>query len=166
MRYTTPFGYALDRLVTAFHDLFDGLGDVVEDETGIRFSSVPPAVSTGLALRRDGFLLAMLPHSDPGKASQIAASVNDVGVRFALRRVPDWLAADDAPPRSFGFVFGVIVLLCLVAMTMMGGDFVTASELGKDVLILMVWNCCAASKIFLLRKTPSSHLSTSFIFST
>jgi hypothetical protein len=48
-------------VVRAFHDLFDGLGQIVQDEAGISFASSPPDVATGLTLCRDGRLAASMP---------------------------------------------------------------------------------------------------------
>jgi hypothetical protein len=48
-------------VVGAFYDLFDGLGEIAQDEVGISFNSRAPDVQTGLTLRKDGRLEASMP---------------------------------------------------------------------------------------------------------
>lgn len=50
-----------DAVLGAFHDIFDGLGEITQDELGISFSSRAPNVKTGLSLRKDGRLEASMP---------------------------------------------------------------------------------------------------------
>jgi hypothetical protein len=50
-----------DAVVGAFYDLFDGLGEIAQDEVGISFNSRAPDVQTGLSLRKDGRLEASMP---------------------------------------------------------------------------------------------------------
>ena len=50
-----------DAVVAAFHELFDGLGEIAQDDVGISFRSRAPDVQTGLTLRKDGRLEASMP---------------------------------------------------------------------------------------------------------
>ena len=50
-----------DAVVGAFYELFDGLGEIAQDDVGISFKSRAPDVQTGLALRKDGRLEASMP---------------------------------------------------------------------------------------------------------
>ena len=61
-----------DAVVTAFRDLFDGLGEIACNEHAIEFSSVPPDVATGIQIRRDGVLAASMPlHAVEGTIERI-----------------------------------------------------------------------------------------------
>ena len=48
-------------LCSAFEDMFEGLGDVVSNESKLEFTSLPSDVVTGISLSRDGSLLANMP---------------------------------------------------------------------------------------------------------
>ena len=52
---------AWDRVVDAFQDIFDGLGDISKNGDSIQFESRMPGVSTAIVLRRDGLIGASMP---------------------------------------------------------------------------------------------------------
>lgn len=61
-----------DAVVRAFHDLFEGLGEVTVDDEGIYFASIPPDVITGIQICKDGRLAASMPlHGIKGSVDRI-----------------------------------------------------------------------------------------------
>ena len=78
---------AWDEVSLRFHQMFDGLGLVELNEQRAEFRSLPPAVSTGISLDRQGRLLANMPlHSIQSTFTTITF---DEGMRFLLLEGPE-----------------------------------------------------------------------------
>lgn len=78
---------AWDEVSLRFHQMFDGLGLVELNEQRAEFRSLPPAVSTGISLDRQGRLLANMPlHSIQSAFTTITF---DEGMRFLLLEGPE-----------------------------------------------------------------------------
>ncbi len=78
---------AWDEVSLRFHQMFDGLGLVELNEHRAEFRSLPPAVSTGISLDRQGRLLANMPlHSIQSTFTTITF---DEGMRFLLLEGPE-----------------------------------------------------------------------------
>lgn len=78
---------AWDEVSLRFHQMFDGLGLLELNEQRAEFRSLPPAVSTGISLDRQGRLLANMPlHSIQSTFTTITF---DEGMRFLLLEGPE-----------------------------------------------------------------------------
>ena len=73
-----------DAVVAAFHELFDGLGEITQGDVGISFRSRAPDVQTGLTLRKDGRLEASMPlHGVEVKVDRVVWDVARTWIKLA-----------------------------------------------------------------------------------
>ena len=72
-----------DKIGTQFSHMFSGLGDVVLTEDSLSFTSTGPVVATGIALTKEGGLVANMPlHSIDSSFERVVFDENFESIRL------------------------------------------------------------------------------------
>jgi hypothetical protein len=72
-----------NKIGTQFSHMFSGLGDVVLTEDSLSFTSIGPVVATGIALTKEGGLIASMPlHSIDSCFERVVFEENFESIRL------------------------------------------------------------------------------------